>query len=131
MRVTAGGAGVKALTIRQPWAGLIVDGFKDVENRNAPTHFRGRLCVHAGLTPDLEPEVVRLMLGRSQSHLGAVIGTVEILDCVPDSESPWALPGMWHWLLGDALVLRNPFPFSGKQGFFDVPTRWLPIRHRD
>src|SRR3954452_3561016 len=40
---------MKALTIRQPWAALIMAGSKDVENRVRPTSFRGRLAIHAGL----------------------------------------------------------------------------------
>ena len=41
---------IPALSIRQPWAWLIVNGFKDIENRDWPTNFRGRLLVHAGQT---------------------------------------------------------------------------------
>lgn len=40
---------VKALTISQPFAKLIADGEKFVENRGWPTHYRGRLAIHAGL----------------------------------------------------------------------------------
>src|SRR3954453_23306276 len=40
---------MRALTIRQPWAALIMAGSKDVENRVWPTSFRGRLAIHAGL----------------------------------------------------------------------------------
>jgi hypothetical protein len=38
---------VKALSIRQPWAWLIVNGQKDIENRCWKTHFRGKIYVHA------------------------------------------------------------------------------------
>jgi hypothetical protein len=31
-----------ALSVRQPWAWLIVNGYKDVENRSWTTHYRGR-----------------------------------------------------------------------------------------
>ena len=41
---------IPALSIRQPWAWLIVNGHKDIENRDWPTNFRGRLLVHAGQT---------------------------------------------------------------------------------
>jgi len=39
---------VYALSIRQPWAWLIVNGWKDIENREWSTRFRGRLLIHAG-----------------------------------------------------------------------------------
>lgn len=39
---------IPALSIRQPGAWLIVNGHKDIENRDWPTtNFRGRLLVHA------------------------------------------------------------------------------------
>ena len=41
---------IPALSIRQPWAWLIVNGHKDIENRDWPTVFRGELLVHAGQT---------------------------------------------------------------------------------
>jgi len=121
---------LKALSIRQPWAGLIMDGIKVVENRSRRTGFRGRILVHAGLRPDLGPEVLRLLLGRHQAHYGALIGTVEITDCIRGSTSPWALRGMRHWVLSDARPLRLPIPFKGKLGFFEVPDELLPPRHR-
>jgi hypothetical protein len=31
------GAGMKVLVVRQPWAWLIVNGFKDIENRSWKT----------------------------------------------------------------------------------------------
>jgi hypothetical protein len=43
---------MKALSIRQPWAWLIVHGVKDVENRTWRTNFRGRFLVHAGMRFD-------------------------------------------------------------------------------
>ncbi|MCW5830673.1 MAG: ASCH domain-containing protein [Deltaproteobacteria bacterium] len=38
----------KALTIVQPWASLIADGFKSWEMRSWPTSYRGQLLIHAG-----------------------------------------------------------------------------------
>lgn len=43
---------IPALSIRQPWAWLIVNNHKPVENRSWPTSFRGRFLVHAGKTRD-------------------------------------------------------------------------------
>lgn len=41
-----------ALTVQQPWAWLIVKGYKPIENRTWRTDFRGRLVIHAGKTFD-------------------------------------------------------------------------------
>ena len=118
-----------ALSIRQPWAWLILHGGKDIENRSWPTKFRGRVLVHAGkgCTSDEwedasffafmrnAPEVPRLkFLPR-----GGIVGSVEIMDCVNRSDS--------GWLVGDfGFVLCNPqplpfTPWKGQLGFFDVP----------
>ena len=34
---------MKAITIKQPWASLIVHGIKDIENRTWRTNYRGRV----------------------------------------------------------------------------------------
>jgi hypothetical protein len=41
---------MRTLSIRQPWAWLIVNGHKPVENRDWATSFRGPVLIHAGLT---------------------------------------------------------------------------------
>jgi len=41
---------MKIISIRQPWAALIVSGIKDVENRTWPTRYRGQLLIHASRT---------------------------------------------------------------------------------
>ena len=51
--------------------------------------------------------------------LGGVIGKVEIVDCVQNHESQWAVKGQWHW------VLANPQPLEfsshkGQLGIFDI-----------
>ena len=39
---------MKALTVRQPWASLIVHGPKHIETRSKPTKIRGRIGIIAG-----------------------------------------------------------------------------------
>ena len=41
---------MKVIVIRQPWAWLIVNGFKDVENRSWNTRYRGTLLIQASAT---------------------------------------------------------------------------------
>lgn len=43
----AGRTSIKALSIRQPWAWLILWAGKDIENRSRRFHFRGRFLIHA------------------------------------------------------------------------------------
>lgn len=41
-------------------------------------------------------------------YADAIIGSVELLDIVRDSESPWAEPGKFHWILGSAHLFDEP-----------------------
>lgn len=125
---------MKALTVRQPWASLIVTGYKDVENRTWPTLHRGPLAIHAGVgvAPVAHWEQVDLMVrlghcppmtAELQANLatGMVIGTVEVVDCVQGYESPWANDGAWHWMLDNAHLFQFPFAYKGAQGLWTLP----------
>ncbi len=115
---------MKALSIRQPWAWLIVNGHKDVENRTWPTHFRGRFLVHAGRRFDAQGyRRVRERMGVAMPEpeafeLGGIVGEAELVDCVQSSDSPW-----FSGPHGFVLRHRRPLRFQalrGRQGFFDV-----------
>ncbi len=45
---------MKALSIKQPWAKLILEGEKDVENRFWRRNILGRIYVHTPIQPDIE-----------------------------------------------------------------------------
>lgn len=127
-----------ALSIRQPWAWLIIRPdltgsardqarlghmIKDVENRSWPTGFRGRLLIHAGKKwgPD-ERADRQYVMGRygiavpETMDLGGIIGSVEMIGCVTSSPSPW--------FVGDyGFVMKNQEPMEfipcrGALGFF-------------
>lgn len=101
----------RALTVRQPWAGLIVAGIKGVENRSHPTSYRGTLLIHAGLGADADAMAEHG--GRLGEYpAGAIIGAVDVIGCVRDSPSPWAAEGQWHWILANPRACE-PVPASG------------------
>jgi hypothetical protein len=94
---------MKALSIKQPWASLIAHGIKDIENRTWRTNFRGRIFIHASakqagsydeLLNDIQKNDFKVMydnitLGK-QHHFSAIIGEVDIIDCVVNHPSIWA-----------------------------------------
>jgi len=43
-------AEMRALSLRQPWAWLVVNGYKEIENRSRRTNHRGALLIHASST---------------------------------------------------------------------------------
>lgn len=51
---------------------------------------------------------------------GAIIGTVEIVDCVSESSSPWFM-GDYGFMLKNAIALPEPVECKGALGFWDVP----------
>ena len=121
---------MKGLSVRQPWAWLIFHG-KDVENRSWPTKLRGRIYIHAGLREDdvvrvgliLKSHQIPLLRSYLDSYphgFGCIIGEVDIVDCVWDHPSPWAEPGMWHWVLANPVAYEKPIPYKGRQGLFEV-----------
>jgi ASCH domain len=71
----------KALSIRQPWAELILRGTKRVEFRSMRTHIRERVYVYASLTPGDEEAFNKLGLAVGELPTGLIVGTVEIVGC--------------------------------------------------
>lgn len=122
-----------ALSIRQPWAWLIVNGHKDVENRTWRTKIRGRVLVHAA-KKSTYPERLEWLISMRRigfdAHqvpdskdweVGGIVGSVEIVDCVEESDSRWHAEGQWGFVLRNAQPL--PFlPCKGRLGFFEVPS---------
>lgn len=124
---------MKAISIRQPWAWMILHAGKDIENREWPTRFRGRVLIHAskGMTRDewidawdFAPETannIGIIQGVAIDKIerGGIVGSVEIVDCVANYDSPWFC-GPYGFVLRNPIVL--PFrPYRGALGFFDVP----------
>ena len=118
---------MKALSIRQPYAWLIANGHKDIENRDWPTKFRGRVLIHAGVTypkRDYADDAVtyRRHYGsypEREEMIGGIVGVATIVDCVTSCESKW-FNGRYGFVLADAKPL--PFvPCKGALSFFDIP----------
>jgi hypothetical protein len=115
---------VKALSIRQPWAWLIVTGYKDTENRSWRTNYRGSLFIHAGRA--IDPTSLDQIEGRYGLRIpakkllrGGIIGAVELVDVVKEHSSRWFDGGGFAWVLANP----NPLGFievSGRLGLFDI-----------
>lgn len=72
---------MKALTIKQPWASLIVNDIKHYEFRSWKTNYRGKIYIHAGLSTDLN-ELKKYEEYNLEFINGAIIGEAEIIDCI-------------------------------------------------
>ena len=83
----------RALSVRQPWAHLIVAGIKRIENRVWTTRYRGPLLIHAGRQWYDEPiEDIEQRHGITIPRdlpLGGVVGVVDLVDVVTTSSDPY------------------------------------------
>ncbi len=114
---------IKAITVRQPWATAIIECGKDIENRSWRTHFRGRVFIHAGR---LDKEGILYFKENyprkklpEELPCGAIIGSVEIVDCVDSSKSKW-FEGEYGFVLKNPVRI-DPIPVKGRLGFWNVP----------
>lgn len=72
---------MKALTIKEPWATLIIEGYKAYEFRSWKTNYRGKILIHAGMS--LEKENAEKFKDYNLNYSkGAIIGEAEITDCI-------------------------------------------------
>ncbi|GIZ08354.1 ASCH domain-containing protein [Flavobacterium sp. UMI-01] len=127
---------MKALSIKQPWASLIAHGIKDIENRTWKTHFRGRIYIHAsasGMTVCFDGEQREVLKQLEKpidiTPLSAIIGEVEIIDCVINHPSIWAEKTdfsqedpttIWNWVLSNPVLYEKPIlNVKGKLSFWE------------
>ena len=122
---------MKALSIRQPYAWLIVNGVKDVENRSWSTKYRGVFYVHAAQTLDgtrAERERLRRWVRQRFDVIvpddedlprGGIVGRAALVHVTTKSRSPWHVAGHYGLVLVDARPLRFR-RHRGKLGFFSL-----------
>jgi hypothetical protein len=148
---------MQAISIRQPWATLIVHAGKTIENRSWPTKFRGPVLIHAskGMTQDEWLSAIQfahytcgvpreILKAHCEQHAldklrGGIVGYAEVTDCMcterhaslkPEHRSPWFM-GEYGFQLANVHPL--PFlPMVGRLGFFEVevPDDYIPAHLR-
>lgn len=129
---------MKALSIQQPYAWLIVNGYKNIENRDWTTNYRGFVLIHASKQVDShffanDGKTVFLpyaeqVCGESIAPImpinledyerGGIIGYATLKEVVTESASPW-----FHGKYGFMLTQRHTvdfIPLRGQLGLFDV-----------
>lgn len=126
---------MKTLTIKQPWASLIVEGYKNYEFRSWKTHYRGKILIHAGLS--LEKDMERRFSEYNLKYIcGAIIGEAEITDCIlVDEEFNKELRDVnslvyarsnhaqtYAWKLENIKKYDNPIYVKGKLGLWNYQT---------
>jgi hypothetical protein len=120
---------MKVLTVKQPWAWLVAQGIKPIENRTWRTRYRGPLVIQASahkrpardFASAAEFAMARGIAVPPQNELerGCTVALVDLVDCVPAHSSPW-FEGPFGWVLENVRLLPA-FPLAGRLGVYDCP----------
>jgi hypothetical protein len=122
---------IKALSFRQPWAELVIQGAKTIDLRTWKTNYRGPLAVYASQT--IEKEACRdYELDDDHLTTGAIIGVVDLIDVIKLDETMYAKKSpehlnarsfrepMYAWEISKPYRLPEPKPVRGRLNLFDV-----------
>ena len=122
---------MRAITIQQPGAELILQGRKTIELRTWAISHRGRIAIHAGKRVKREAGAAHGLDADSLPR-GALVGTVEIMDVTEFDQASWQalrdhhlspgdFPGdVVGWQLANPQRLPQPIPWRGRMGIFYV-----------
>lgn len=133
---------MKALSLTQPWATLVVSGAKLFETRSWTTRYRGPLLIHAAKGfPRYARDFAISVLGLSPEnlHFGSIIGRVDLKNIYRAEEIAPTLTarellyggymmGRWAWELTNAVIFDDPIPCKGSLGVFEVGVPLVPVR---
>ncbi|WP_138481669.1 ASCH domain-containing protein [Dyadobacter bucti] len=134
---------MKAISIQQPYAGLLILGIKKFETRSWNTKYRGEIAIHASarITPDglfwlnwLTKEFPDKFFPGSEYHTicsqqGMVIGSVNITDTFSTNE-PMQIESLermlgdfsenrYYWKCENPFVFPAPIPAKGALSFWN------------
>lgn len=122
---------MKAISIRQPWAWLITQGHKDIENRTWSTKYRGSILIHAAKGYDKKDwdfaeEILGVIVpSPSAILLGGIIGRAEIVDCVTRHSSMY-FHGPYGFVLKNQETATEFIESKGMLGIYDFKGGRLP-----
>ena len=124
---------MKVLTIKQPWATLIMQGDKKYEFRSWKTKHRGDLLIHAG--KGVDKEGVRRLKKYLPEKLpqGKILGKVQIVDCIKCNENlknecqkenneiylDRHFESGYAWKIENVEVFEEPIEIKGKLSLWD------------
>ncbi len=129
---------MKAITLLQPLASLIAVGAKKIVTCPEATGHRGRLAIHAAVTPVTvsDPYHQKVLLEANVNPddlpLGVIIAQCRLVDCreittancpcYPEFAFSDFTPGWFAWTLSDICVLPEPVPAKGRDDLW----QWDP-----
>ena len=132
----------KCLSLKQPYAELLVSGKKTIEVRKWNTKFRGQFLVHASKNID-EEACKRLKIDQAKLVTGAIVGEANLYNVISyetknsflkDKNKHFASSyydnPRYGFLVNQAKMFDIPIPISGKLGFFNVGLNGFNLERR-
>jgi len=124
---------MKVLTIKQPWATLIMQGDKRFEFRNWQTKYRGDLLIHAGKGIDKDAMKRLAKYIPEDMPTGKILGKVKLVDCIKmspefkemllkennDIYTDSSFKANYGWKLKDVEVFAKPIVAKGKLSLWE------------
>jgi len=116
---------MKAISLKPPWPYAIFHLSKDVENRTWYREHYGPTIIHASRRWDeagyyfIKDELGLYVPSKHLHAHGALVGTVNIYGIVKEFGSKWFF-GPYGYLLKDPEEFKQPIPYRGERGFFEV-----------
>ncbi|HCC03561.1 MAG TPA: 2-oxoglutarate dehydrogenase E1 [Clostridiales bacterium] len=118
---------MKVLTIKQPWATLIIQGDKRFEFRSWQTKYRGDLLIHAGKGIDKEAMKRLAKYLPKELQYGKILGKVKLVDCIKmspefkelllkensDIYTKSSFKESYGWQVSNVKVFENPIDVKG------------------
>lgn len=126
---------MKVLTIKQPWATLIMQGDKRFEFRSWQTKYRGDLLIHAGKSVDKEAVNRLSKYLPKEIPTGKILGKVKLVDCIKmstdfknlllkenkDIYTKSSFKENYGWQLTDVEIFEKPIEAKGQLSLWDYP----------
>ena len=121
---------MKVLSIREPWASLIVNGYKTYEFRTWNTKYRGKILIHSSLSIE-KKNLNRFKNYNININSGYIIGEAQITDSVwideklhkkllkKDKEVYKNSVNCYGFKLENIKKYKKPIPAKGRLGFWN------------
>lgn len=144
-RTTDSPSRLTVLSVRQPWASLLLTGEDWCENRSWTTEHRGPLWIHASSKIETK-ECDLWRIDRSALPTGAIIGCVELVDILPINKrrqwqskiihehrlnadvGPQFICGEFCWIVKSPRLLKRPIPALGRLNLWKYEAKPAEIR---
>jgi hypothetical protein len=126
---------MKVLSLKQPWAELVLNGRKKIEIRKWNTNFRGEFLIHSSKNPDFS-NMKKFGFKDNELVCGSILGKANLIDVKKyandeefnqDKDNHLASPewGDFGFILENPVRFEKPIPAKGQLNFWDFELKSL------